>query len=284
MKMGALDDDVPPLEDFSDVISKIKFAKESKSEFRTAAVEPNLAKAPAQPAQAKPVSQSQPTTTQASANKPAAKSSSGFGFKKGFLTSSKPTKTSNEQKKTPKVEEYVEVKSKPQAADERFRLPEVQQAMNQNIGLLQKGDWITPELLEKIAKRPHLLQLLSNPGFSQALTELQRNPQAAMQKYQNNPEFSEALKEFAGFIGEHFEQLADKEEAKKKANPDPMDLKVQELLANPEIKQLLMDPEVQHFLNSVKQNPSDTSRLQNLNPDFARKVKRLMELGFLQVQ
>ena len=68
-----------------------------------------------------------------------------------------------------------------------------------------------------MAKNPKLLKAFQNPQYMQAFTEFGKNPQEAMKKYGNNPEFRELMAEFSGFMGDHFGTVADKkaEEAEK---------------------------------------------------------------------
>jgi hypothetical protein len=59
----------------------------------------------------------------------------------------------------------------------------------------------------------------------QVISEMGKNPQETMQKYGNNPQFKEMILEFSAFMGEHFENVADKkkreeEEAAKKAEEE----------------------------------------------------------------
>lgn len=75
------------------------------------------------------------------------------------------------------------------------------------------------------------------------------------------------LQDFCSLMGDHFTELADKEEkinaaTGKGATPlitevsDPSDeVKAKELLDKPEIKELLVDQEVQTLLHLLKTNP-----------------------------
>jgi hypothetical protein len=62
-------------------------------------------------------------------------------------------------------------------------------------------DWVTEDLLGKVQNNETLLRGMSNPHFMQALAEFQSNPQAAMAKYQDNPEMQKFLKDFCGILG-----------------------------------------------------------------------------------
>jgi hypothetical protein len=140
----------------------------------------------------------------------------GTAFKAGFLLGSGSKKFS----KTPATAPISKPASKSQAADatvvvptasaaaSSLVLPEVQRAMADGMTSLQKtvtetsvlcpsprtgnsialthamlAGWMTPELMARIAKEPRLLAAMSDPKFMGALSELQQNPKAAMEKY-----------------------------------------------------------------------------------------------------
>lgn len=48
---------------------------------------------------------------------------------------------------------------------------------------------------------------LENPRFTQAIDEMQREPEAAIRKYRNDPAVSTMLQDFLGFMGSHFEEV-----------------------------------------------------------------------------
>lgn len=60
---------------------------------------------------------------------------------------------------------------------------------------------MTEDLLEKVQKNELLSKRLSDPHFMQAITDFQKNPQAAITKYQSNTEVWSLLKEFSGILG-----------------------------------------------------------------------------------
>ena len=62
-------------------------------------------------------------------------------------------------------------------------------------------DWVTDDLLKKIDQNPRLLRQLSDPRISQAMAKFQRNPQLAMQEYQDNPEIQQFFKDFCAILG-----------------------------------------------------------------------------------
>lgn len=63
---------------------------------------------------------------------------------------------------------------------------------------------MTPDLLQKFATNPKLAKGLSDPRFQAAIAEMQKDPKAAMLKFQQDEELSEFLKEFFSTMGDHF--------------------------------------------------------------------------------
>ena len=80
---------------------------------------------------------------------------------------------------------------------------------------LALAEWLTESLLEKIEKHPLLSKALQDPNLARAMSQFQSNPQAVLQSAAGNPELQAFLKEFCALMGEHFSELADKDDAKK---------------------------------------------------------------------
>ena len=57
---------------------------------------------------------------------------------------------------------------------------------------------------------------MTDPNFMKMLENFHSNPGEVMRKYASNPEMSQFLKEFCALMGDHFTQLADKEETAEK--------------------------------------------------------------------
>jgi len=97
---------------------------------------------------------------------------------------------------------------------------EVQEAMRARGGApamqakleAEKGKWMTPELMEKIAHEPRLLAGMQNPRFAQALAEMGADPRAAMKKYAGDEGVQEFLRIFMGVMGSHFAKVGEKED------------------------------------------------------------------------
>lgn len=73
-------------------------------------------------------------------------------------------------------------------------------------------EWMTESLLEKIEKHPLLSRALRDPHLAQVLSQFQSNPRAALQAAAGNREMQQFLREFCSLMGDHFTELADKEE------------------------------------------------------------------------
>lgn len=63
------------------------------------------------------------------------------------------------------------------------------------------AEWITEDLLTKVAKNEKMTKWLADPRMSHVLEEFQKNPTAAQAKYADNPEISDFFKQFAGLLG-----------------------------------------------------------------------------------
>lgn len=87
-----------------------------------------------------------------------------------------------------------------------LRLDEVQEAMrneNRILHELEKGDWVTPEFVKRIADNPRLVAGLTDPRFAEAL----KDPRKAMKG--NNKEIKDYLTELFSVLGEHFTKVGE---------------------------------------------------------------------------
>ncbi len=64
------------------------------------------------------------------------------------------------------------------------------------------SDWINDDLLTQIEKNDTLLHGMTDPRFMRAVTEFQTNPEMAMEKYRDNVDVQNFLKQFCGLMGE----------------------------------------------------------------------------------
>ena len=150
----------------------------------------------------------------------ASSSSSGFGgMKKGFLLDSGRKKQSKAQvtphpKPSDAAASSVPLIKPNQPKDASRVLPEVQKAMKAAMSALEKKEWITDDLLDKISSHPTIGPKLSDPRYSAALDCFQKNPQQASKEYRGQPEIQAFLRDFCRILGEHFTSLEEKQKAK----------------------------------------------------------------------
>ena len=83
------------------------------------------------------------------------------------------------------------------------------------LSLSLSPEWLTESLLEKMEKHPVLSKALHDPQLAQVMSQFQSNPKAVLQAAAGNPDVQEFLKEFCALMGDHFSDLADKEEGKQ---------------------------------------------------------------------
>ena len=182
----------------------------------------------------------------------------------------------------PEVKAALEVE---QAEAGRFAVPN--QGQNQ---------WMTPDLLKKIAANPLLRKGFTDPRCQQAMTEMQTNPQAAMQKYGDNPEMKTFLQAFMKLMGEHFTALADKQEAEQKekqaaaeAMMTPQERKAKEVaekaMQDEEIKKIVQEPKVQQLFQSMQMGkPFELEAAMKSDPDLVAKLKKLSAAGLINME
>merc|ERR1719409_446446 len=122
--------------------------------------------------------------------------------------------------------------------------------------------------------------------------EMQTNPQEAMKKYGDVPEMRDFLQAFMKLMGEHFTELAEKQEKEQKrhAPPEPVltpeQKKAQEVatkaMADPEVKAILEDPLIQKLLGDMQAGKAfELEAAAARNPDIVRKLRKLSEAGLI---
>ncbi|CAM9691684.1 unnamed protein product, partial [Phaeothamnion confervicola] len=151
------------------------------------------------------------------------KKSFGGGLKKGFFSSAPASGRGGRGASNAKPPSEAKPAA-PQPADAvaaGLVLPEVQEAMRADavgpVGTgtaaqLAKGEWLTPDLLQKISNNPRLLAALQDPRFTRALELISTEPKRAAELLQHSEEARSLLAEFGALLGGHFEQLAKKAE------------------------------------------------------------------------
>ncbi|XP_030828571.1 uncharacterized protein LOC115919293 [Strongylocentrotus purpuratus] len=237
------DEDVPPLEDMSELLKQaqqLQGIKERKGLASSSSASSSSSSSPhgcIKPKDKPKVrvtqgdtkqgdkSKTPPTTT----NKPASQKSNSFGgLKKGFLFGSAPKSSSKASSQTSEQRPLKEPSTKGQiaASGDRLediplikpqgdgaqngaqRIQEVQDALKASAPLLENKDWVNDDLLSKLEKHPRLASQLSDPRFSQAMSMFQSNPQGAMKYFQDNPEIQSFFQDFCGILGDHFSTLS----------------------------------------------------------------------------
>ena len=258
--------------------------------------------------------------------KPGANLKPSSGLKKGFLGgggSSRPNKASSAtasssssasdgDSRVPMVRSNAEAKAKSLQLPEVQNKIEAEKAEAAKLGN-QQNQWMTPDLLQKIAANPLLRKGFMDPRCQAAMAEMQTNPQAAMLKYGDQPEMKAFLQAFMKMMGEHFSKLADKQDEERKANGQPPlpgldpnqpfgtaaaaaagvamtpeQRKAQEVaqkaMADPEVRQIVQEPKIQELLANMQSGkPFELEKAMATDPEVVKKLKKLSEAGLLQM-
>jgi len=297
----AHEDDVPPLEDMSEAFStcmKIRDEKKREQQNVTTKREVLTVTEDSESQRLKRIEKllgkEQPCTVPKpnapapdSKPKETKKEKETFGgFKKGFFDSPK----QSSKKMTVKKESIPTISKK---VDEKKNvLPEVQDAVKQQIPLLDSKQWMTEELLSKIMAHPKLSKQFTDPRFSEVIGKLQSNPEEVMRASASNPEMREFIQNFCAIMGDHFTQLGEKQSSQEKAQSagnaggmTPADQKKMEaILSDNEISQILKSPDVQMFFRNLKEDPVKAQRmLKTADSAFRYKIQKLVDVGLLQM-
>lgn len=156
------------------------------------------------------------------------------GLKKGFFSGDKgsekkkagstgggsgyPAAAGAPKKKEPEVPYLVgnNIGSKREQLLKGLELPEVQANMQDHCEKLKTDtSWVTPQLMQALAQKPHLMALMQNPKVQEAMQMMQKNPEEAKKKFDGDKDVELFFKEFSGLMATHFDLLS-KEEPKKK--------------------------------------------------------------------
>lgn len=155
------------------------------------------------------------------------------GIKKGFFNQA----PKQAKKVVKKVEpEIVEIKKTNKPQENPLVLKEVQQAMNYTTQNTQ--EWLTPELLQRIAEHPFLAKGMSDPRLMAAVNELQKDASLATTKYKHDQEVQVFFTEFSKIMADHFGRIA---QDKQKTFED-----------DPEVKSILEDEQVVALLKAMQ--------------------------------
>lgn len=90
------------------------------------------------------------------------------------------------------------------------------------------------------------------------MSQFQSNPTAVLQSAAGDPELQTFLREFCSLMGDHFSELANKDDGA--SNRVPMDKDVEKTLSQKGVKEALTDPHVQKLLNLLRSDPPKAQR------------------------
>lgn len=354
------EDDIPPLEDMSDILKQAEAIKsEVKSSKVTTATDTAQRNAVPRtvPHNEKPAQNptgtgdtEKPTAAKSAGQTPSKASSQTFGgFKKGFLFGGN---SSHKSKVKSSSSSGSNVKSSPdvpyitkKSPDVGHQIPEVQQTLTAEAQKIaqNKDEWLTDDLMKEIEANDTLFKKLGDKKYVDAVNQFQSDPVKAMERYKDDKEIQEFLTAFCKIMGEHFSGLADKQdkattpskpaphskivelnsesEVKQAKSTPPQTMnpmmsetlytrlptggadmsvrsstnpnqptaederRMQEIVANPEIRNILLDPKVMKLIESLKFNPDEGTRLlQQADSSLREKIHKLVQCGLLQFQ
>ncbi|KAJ3186889.1 hypothetical protein HDU85_006925 [Gaertneriomyces sp. JEL0708] len=278
--MSIEDDEVPPLEDLSEIVTQklrstqpTRPVSDKQSSTKTSNVLLQLEEAGNQ--------------RKSEAARTAGVSS--FGLKKGFLNSSNGSSSKTNPSAQPKKARVTELTAKPKNP---LELPEVQDEMRKMDKLPQK-EWLTPELLEKVASSPILSQAFADPAFMSATQMLAKNPAQAFETLQRtHPQYITALRELASLLADQFNGLAEshqQQNVEKLIENNGLDQQekafVQKVMSNPKAVEALKDPRVLQALGWMQKDKKGVGMdmIRGLDEDLRTKVGVLIELGVLGI-
>ena len=175
---------------------------------------------------------------------------------------------------------------------------------------LKGGDWITPDLVEAMAKRPALARGMADPRCQAAIKELQKNPKDGAKKFDSDPVLREFLKDFCEVMGGHFEKMGKDaapsapptEEEKAKLGPlaakvaedaangkgptpakTPEEKKqVEDVLNNADLRDLLMSPKTQGLMQRCA-DPREFQRAM-MDPEERAIIHKLADAGLVKLE
>ncbi|CAM9629679.1 unnamed protein product [Pylaiella littoralis] len=197
-------------------------------------------------------------------------------------------------------------------------LLEVQEAMNQSaagpLGSTHSEgkvkDWLTPELLDTISKKPRLAAMLTDPRFAKAMQLMSTSPEDALGMFASSPEARQSFTELMSLLSKHFtamgeaadEKAAAEEADRKRVADGPLAQEalrraaegvgvaampatteeaanVEKVLQQPELRELLMDPGMQRVLQECGE-PHMLARYL-LHPEFGPKLQLMARAGLI---
>lgn len=302
-------DDLPPLDDASELVEKIKSRRTEKTNRETENISRELLNCEINETDKyipklitndfqtpKPQNDHNSDKSIQKPEKPVKKPNpkqkkdSGFGgFQAGFLFGSKPTKKRPTKKAskateepTEEIEEIITPKAKESIKKENpLILPEVQEQM--------KAELQDESFLSSYETDAKLMKQMADPKFGRAIEFMQRDPEGCKSYYmKNDPEF---FKEFIEFFRQNMQRIAGHLEKKEVAEPNlserksPEDIKMQSILERPEVKEAISNPVIVELFNELRTNPAQAQqKLLSLDPRSKSHIDILIRNGLLKMQ
>jgi len=179
-----------------------------------------------------------------------------------------------------------------------LKLADVQKSMEEQQASASKAqvpgspNWVTPDLLQKVAADPVLRKAFTDPRCAAAMTALQTDPKQALEQYGDVPEMRDFLTKFMKLMGDHFTALGDTQEAQREAiqpvaekKPEtPEEEAARKAMADPEVAAILRDPEVQHVLQKLQMGKTHEVQGAMTKPAMVAKLRRLSQAGLIGMQ
>lgn len=293
------EDDVPPLEDFSELIGEIKTLACAEEDNKTCANNVSESDIPRRDKKESFCNRAAlgkddddiTKTCQKERSNAKSKAETFGGFQRGFLNKQKANSHENNKVSQAKPEEEIPTINPKDPAPNNLRILEVQEAMKTS-SFFQNKDWITEDFLKKIEDRPDLLKKLADPRYSKALNHFTSNPQEAWKAVNDNKELQSFIKDLCGLLGEHFTAMAeqvhqskseiDGEKLVKSTAPTADEEKMAEIISDPETMNALKDPWISKLIANLKNNPKEARRmLATSRPEVLPKIKKLVDAGIL---
>ena len=246
------------------------------------------------------------------------------GLKKGFLGGAPASAKASKPAAKSSTADLPEIKADKQQKKKSLELPEVQQQIAEETAAHssakaaaggQDNSWVTPDLMKKIGANPILRKAFTDPRCQEAMTALQTNPQEAMKKYGANAEMREFLQAFMKLMGDHFTELADKQDAaagkgkgkgSAAATPPPAGVATRETatqpliapaksaeerqaeaaveaaMRDPEVVAILQEPQVQALLGKLQMGQShELDIAMRRDPSLVAKLRKLSQAGLI---
>lgn len=212
-----------------------------------------------------------------------------------------------------------DVSSKAGATDAGLVLPDVQEALKHSadsVGITagsmgNSGEWLTPELLDKISRKPRMAAMLNDPRFAKAMQLMARSPKEALEMFASNPEARDTFTELMALLAEHFKEMgtvADEEKAAQEAErkrvqegplarealrraaegvgvtassppSDEETAHVERVLEQPELRELLTDPGMQRVLQECGE-PAALARYMR-HSEYGPKLQLMARAGLV---